>query len=109
MKFNTSSFTLLTLASIATISSAARCTSTYAFFFLTYTISADGVPDVDKTYHSVLGNLHRFGSCATTGPNHKPQSEGFSMVFNVPIGCNKGMVESAWWEATKNEYGSIKC
>ncbi|CAG9985879.1 unnamed protein product [Clonostachys byssicola] len=24
-------------------------------------------------------------------------------------GCNPGMVESAWWGATRNEFGSISC
>lgn len=29
--------------------------------------------------------------------------------FRVPLGCNPGMIEAIWWEATRNKYGVINC
>lgn len=29
--------------------------------------------------------------------------------FETGLACNTGMLEAAWWEATKNKYGRIGC
>lgn len=34
--------------------------------------------------------------------------KGF-ISFNAGIACNEGDIESAWWRATKNEFGSFDC
>lgn len=30
-------------------------------------------------------------------------------TFRPYMFCNKGHVESAWWEATRNRFGAIQC
>jgi hypothetical protein len=29
--------------------------------------------------------------------------------FSNGAGCNSGMIESTWWEATRNRFGSVDC
>jgi hypothetical protein len=30
-------------------------------------------------------------------------------AFTVHVGCEAGMVESAWWHTTRNKWGAIRC
>jgi hypothetical protein len=39
----------------------------------------------------------------SSGPRH------LHAEFTVPKTCNKGMVHSAWYEATNNKFGGITC
>ncbi|KAL0939561.1 uncharacterized protein CTRU02_206171 [Colletotrichum truncatum] len=31
------------------------------------------------------------------------------LKFAVGAHCNRGMIQSAWWEATQNTYGALHC
>ncbi|KAF9874069.1 hypothetical protein CkaCkLH20_08441 [Colletotrichum karsti] len=50
------------------------------------------------------------GSCTVSKP--KCEANGpteMLWIFNVDLGCNKGKVHSAWYDATKNTLGAIDC
>jgi hypothetical protein len=52
------------------------------------------------------GACHQYNGwqCGEHGGPNK-----FRAVFDTGFFCNAGHVESAWYEATKNHYGSINC
>ncbi|PGH12249.1 hypothetical protein AJ79_04429 [Helicocarpus griseus UAMH5409] len=78
-----------------------------------YEAGADGVDDIPGICGGLWDNLNRFPACASSsqtscgqgsnGPGH------LHWEFTVTIYCNPGMVESAWWEATRNRFGAITC
>ncbi|TEA12414.1 hypothetical protein C8034_v005989 [Colletotrichum sidae] len=71
--------------------------------------------DVDESRGDLCGklweNLYRFaGSCIVSAPKcEKTEGNVFVWDFWTPIGCNSGMVHSAWWESVGVKYGDIKC
>ena len=61
-------------------------------------------------------NLKHFSDCLVATDSNCEPGEGYDgqdydMIwsFGTMSICNPGMVESAWWEATKNEWGAIDC
>lgn len=81
-----------------------------------YTISANDIPDVPGTCGGLWDNLKHFSSCLLISSPKCDPGEGYDgqkydMIwhFGSTSICNEGMVESAWYEATKNQYGSINC
>ncbi|KAK1596421.1 uncharacterized protein LY79DRAFT_657291 [Colletotrichum navitas] len=71
------------------------------------------VPDITSTCGALWDNLRRFPSCALVfgpwcGPH--PKLDGvLTWKLTLPAYCNRGMVESAWWEATFNRFGGLDC
>jgi hypothetical protein len=108
------SLSVLALATVAafgdTASAAAHCTQTHYQTHLTYRVVADGVSNIPGVCGGLWSNLKRFGLCSATYTSCGADSLGrLVWEFEVTIGCNKGMVHSAWWEATKNKWGGISC
>lgn len=70
-------------------------------------------PDIAGRCAGLWANLKRFGDCVGVSnpwcghggntPDH------LEWHFTVPTTCNTGMVESTWWEATRNEFGAVSC
>ncbi|EFQ30942.1 hypothetical protein CGRA01v4_08638 [Colletotrichum graminicola] len=71
------------------------------------------VPDIPGTCGALWDNLRRFPSCAIIfnawcGPH--PKMDGVLIwKLSLPAYCNRGMIESAWWEATFNSFGGLNC
>ncbi|KAK1988912.1 hypothetical protein LZ30DRAFT_817936 [Colletotrichum cereale] len=71
------------------------------------------VPDIGDTCDALWKHLRRFPTCAiifepSCGPH--PTVDGILVwTFTVMSLCGPGMVGSAWWEATQNEFGSLGC
>ncbi|KAK7923672.1 hypothetical protein PG985_007743 [Apiospora marii] len=75
-----------------------------------YAVGADGVDDIPGICGGLWDNLKHSGACPVLGM-HSCGAEGAGLVwkFGVTDFCNRGHVESAWWEATKNRWGAIHC
>lgn len=108
-------FLAITLTTSATTAYATTCTKTENLFSDSFYVFAEEVDDVSGKCGGLWDNLGRFGSCTVTDPSCEAveRSDGgddsLEWKFTVPKGCNGGHVESAWYEATKNEFGSISC
>ena len=70
-------------------------------------------PDIAGRCAGLWANLRRFTEChAVTVPwcGHGGNTpDHLEWHFTVPGICNTGMVESTWWEATRNEFGAVQC
>ena len=104
------------LASLSTTATAAKCVHSSLPGQVVWDISADGVKDVAGKCKGFWDNLNAkkfVGACARVGDPYCGTKGGdkhhLHAVFTTMMWCNKGHVESAWWEATKNKYGSIQC
>ncbi|KAH6838556.1 hypothetical protein B0I37DRAFT_409106 [Chaetomium sp. MPI-CAGE-AT-0009] len=103
-------FALATVAAFGDTALAATCHGIHGGVFIGYIVEASGVPDIPGVCGGLWDNLRRFGSCAVSRPSCGADSNGNLLwEFSVPIGCNPGMVHSAWWEATQNKWGGISC
>ncbi|KAH6843225.1 hypothetical protein B0I37DRAFT_357208 [Chaetomium sp. MPI-CAGE-AT-0009] len=110
---------VLTLASIlalgGTVSAGTRCSHGEGAFHQRYVVIASGVgaSEIPAVCGGLWDNLKRFGSCTASGTfcgrDGDHGVDDLEWAFNVPHGCNPGMVHSAWWEATQNKWGSISC
>ncbi|KAI0445771.1 hypothetical protein F4803DRAFT_506382 [Xylaria telfairii] len=112
MKTSVATTTLAILLGISSTASAASCVR-QANIVATYIVKANGVPDVPGICGGLWDNLKRFSSCVGLS-NNGCGNDGVDLhnlvwKFDVGLGCNAGDVESAWWEATRNNYGSIAC
>ncbi|KXH37578.1 hypothetical protein CSAL01_07489 [Colletotrichum salicis] len=78
-----------------------------------YALKANsGVDDVPKVCGDLWYNLHRFPGCASASQAncYKGIEEGSLVwLFTASNFCNPGMVQSAWYEATHNDYGAAVC
>jgi hypothetical protein len=104
------------LASAAFINSAAsivRCeTEDITGTVVRYHVrSANVVSDIPGICGGLWDNLKRFTECATPSNTWCGDAGGgiLGWYFNAFDGCKGGMVESTWWEATRNSYGDINC
>ncbi|WYZ46322.1 hypothetical protein EsH8_IX_000547 [Colletotrichum jinshuiense] len=75
-------------------------------------MAASGVTDVPAVCGGLWDNLKRFVPCAvpvdaTCREGEQPGS--LIWHFKASTGCNAGMIGSAWWEATRNEFGGLQC
>ncbi|KAH8647756.1 hypothetical protein BX600DRAFT_443102 [Xylariales sp. PMI_506] len=107
----TAVFFTTTLAALASTVSAATCV-VQNNAVKTYIVTASGLGDVPGTCGGLWDNLKRFADCA--GVSNPECDDGGTQGnlfwrFTVSTFCNAGMVESTWWEATQNDYGSISC
>ncbi|KAK8108838.1 hypothetical protein PG984_014639 [Apiospora sp. TS-2023a] len=76
-----------------------------------FTVTATNVSDVPGTCGGLWDNLHHShlcesledSSCGETAPGQ------MKWMFRTYLFCNKGHVESAWWEATRHRFGAIEC
>ena len=110
MKFTTSTAYLTALAALASTSSAASCVQQSNIVY-TYIVRAEGVPNIPEICGGLWDNLHRFAACPPSATSCGPVGPNglLEWKFNVGLGCNSGMIESTWWEATRNNFGSIDC
>lgn len=76
----------------------------------TYNVIAQGVPDIPGICGGLWDNLNHFPWCVVSAPSCGANDIGeLEWRFTVPSGCDGGSVESAWWEATRNQWGAISC
>lgn len=107
MKFPT--VHLLTL--LPALSLAADCVvqrhGTYSYIIT----AAQPIPDVSGVCGGLWDNLKGWSQCAASATfcGVKGELNDLKWEFTVPSICNSGMVESAWWEATRNAYGGVTC
>ncbi|KIL86402.1 hypothetical protein FAVG1_10231 [Fusarium avenaceum] len=80
----------------------------------TWLVIASGVDDIPARcggFWDNMNNKNFHGACASLSETNCGKDGNGDMVINFrsPSGCNSGHVESAWWEATKNQFGGITC
>ena len=75
----------------------------------TYIVKADGVKDIPGACGGLWDNLKRFPACVASKTTCSKKNGNLYWKFNVGKGCDGGMVESTWWEATRNKFGAINC
>ncbi|OAL07749.1 hypothetical protein IQ06DRAFT_342457 [Phaeosphaeriaceae sp. SRC1lsM3a] len=101
------------LAALCTVSLAeTKCHYRTQQFAADFDITASGVPDIPGTCGGLWDNLKRFADCIGVGNNEfcrEEENGDLRWHFQNGASCNAGMVESAWYEATKNEYGPLDC
>ncbi|GKT45653.1 uncharacterized protein ColSpa_05834 [Colletotrichum spaethianum] len=73
----------------------------------------ESVPDIAKTCGDLWSSLRRHSGCAAssgaTCREHDDMKGVLVWHFTASSFCNVGMVGSAWWEATHNEFGQLAC
>ncbi|KAI8200557.1 hypothetical protein K4K52_007914 [Colletotrichum sp. SAR 10_76] len=82
-----------------------------------YIVNAYNVEDdIPKVCHKLWMELRNFWMCQVWSFGLFKQfcREGtekgtLEWEFETGLACNTGMLEAAWWEATKNKYGRIDC
>jgi hypothetical protein len=101
---------LATVAAFGDTASAATCIQTMLATHIVYTVVATEVSNGPGVCGGLWSNLRRFGLCSASETSCEADDRGrLVWKFTVTIGCNKGMVHSAWWEATQNKWGGISC
>ncbi|KXH59663.1 hypothetical protein CSAL01_04743 [Colletotrichum salicis] len=67
--------------------------------------------DIPRICGGLWDNLKSFPACSTLGiVACEHRWEGMlTWRFGTMGWCNHGMIESVWWEATKNKFGPLKC
>ncbi|KAL4918885.1 hypothetical protein BDW62DRAFT_210256 [Aspergillus aurantiobrunneus] len=109
MKLATSSTTLIsTLLALSASVSANSCVRQDNALY-TYIVHADSADGASGICNGLWDNLQRFASCVASNTNCDETGGTIDWSFDVGRGCDGGSVESAWWEATRNNYGSIDC
>ena len=73
--------------------------------------STDAVPDIPGICGGLWDNMHRSGECGTLSSTWCGDvGDGIlGWDFTSFVGCSDGMIASTWWEATRNQWGSIDC
>ncbi|KAK8064482.1 hypothetical protein PG994_007120 [Apiospora phragmitis] len=75
-----------------------------------WVITANSVGDIPGTCGGLWDNLKRFADCVGVSGSWCGGTNGhLEWRFTVPDTCNKGMLSSTWWEATRNQYGALAC
>lgn len=76
-----------------------------------YIVDASSMPDISGVCGGLWDNLKRFGACSASNSFCGARGSDNHLVweFTVPNTCNGGMIESTWWEATRNQWGGIDC
>ncbi|TEA12008.1 hypothetical protein C8034_v006841 [Colletotrichum sidae] len=104
---------LVTLAGlVSTVLADAACIRSANGGSVFWEIKIDRVPDVGKVCHYLWQGLRRHIACVVTQPNgcDSPfDGDELYMYFTTSLVCNTGMVESAFWHATSNDYGPVDC
>ncbi|KAK8103334.1 uncharacterized protein PG998_010367 [Apiospora kogelbergensis] len=106
----TSAIVLATLAGFPSLAAAIGCTTrgqgiASADQWTIFDVA--GVTDPDGLCNGLRDNLHHFGDCTESNYGCRMVGDRFEWQFTTPIGCNDGMVQSAWWEATRNKFGAL--
>lgn len=76
-----------------------------------------GMPEkirsIPNTCHHLWKGLKKHGACVPSSTSCGEDEDDAGVLvwkFETPIGCNKGMVHSAWYEGTSgNRHGFIRC
>ncbi|KAM7220836.1 hypothetical protein V8F06_003730 [Rhypophila decipiens] len=76
-----------------------------------FLVSAGPMPDISGYCGGLWDNLKRFSQCSPSATfcGARGADNHLEWEFTAPSICNGGMVESTWWEATRNNFGSIDC
>ncbi|PKS13016.1 hypothetical protein jhhlp_000357 [Lomentospora prolificans] len=98
------------VAAFAPQASAAVCRRWKTGAFQAYTVQASGVDNIPGVCGGLWNNLKQFGACAVPSMTDCSGSGGnLEWTFQASAGCNGGMVEATWWDATENRFGGINC
>ncbi|USP76921.1 hypothetical protein yc1106_04195 [Curvularia clavata] len=97
------------LVALATTASAATCTVDGGATSH-WKVRASGVHDIPGFCGGLWDNLNHWGGLCNPSYTYCNGKDG-ELIWNFTTGtaCNRGHIESVWWEATKNEFGSIQC
>ncbi|KAL2061565.1 hypothetical protein VTL71DRAFT_6942 [Oculimacula yallundae] len=99
------------VVAIASTASANSCVKQYNGLNR-YIVETSGSPSgISGWCGGLWDNLKRFPICnpSQTFCGAVGNSNNLRWEFTASSSCNGGHVESTWWEATKNELGSIDC
>lgn len=112
---------LIGMATAAPPDSQPQCQRTGDYFTKHYNIFIAPLPkkEIGPLCDTFWKKLKRHWLCTVSSPHGcgpwtnstrgANGTEGVKWEFTVFKGCNSGMVESAFWEATKNRHGGIDC
>ncbi|RGP67474.1 hypothetical protein FLONG3_8495 [Fusarium longipes] len=113
----TSIFTSAAAAVLGFASSAVANHCSWEFFegpiakkWLVIASGVDDIPGRCGGFWDNMNNKNFHGACVLSETNCGKDGNGDMVInFNSGSGCNGGHVESAWWEATRNQFGAINC
>jgi hypothetical protein len=74
-------------------------------------VKAGTASDISGICGALWDNLKRFSQCSASASfcGARGTDNHIEWEFTAPSICNGGMVESTWWEATRNNLGGIDC
>lgn len=106
-----------TIAILSTTTLANHCSNEWhegaLFIARKWLVIGTGIDDIPGRcggFWDNMNNSNFHGACAVSQPNCGEDGNGDMVInFVVGSGCNGGHVESAWWEATQNEFGPLDC
>jgi hypothetical protein len=66
---------------------------------------------IPGTCGGLWDNLKQFPDCIGVGLETCEANENGDLfwTFSNGSGCNEGMVEATWFDATQNQWGSLEC
>ncbi|TDZ74331.1 hypothetical protein CTRI78_v000827 [Colletotrichum trifolii] len=99
----------LIVAAMAPLSSAAVCQNFGNKAIPIWQVQASGVVDIPGKCGGLWDNLNGFGGCGKSATSCGGTNGNLVWRFTGSAGCNAGVVESAWYSATKNNFGAINC
>ncbi|KAK1981329.1 hypothetical protein LZ30DRAFT_592952 [Colletotrichum cereale] len=102
------------LSLVDSVSASSRCVrrDDIGSIFHGITIEDVGTINVETVCKSLWDNLKRHPACMVFRPNGCEEAAYPSDLywhFTTSIACNAEMVHSAFYKATKNRWGAIKC
>ncbi|EFQ27461.1 hypothetical protein CGRA01v4_04551 [Colletotrichum graminicola] len=115
MKFSAlanASFILLSL--VGPVSASSRCLRRRRSGHISHRITVEdvGSENIETVCKSLWDNLKRHPACMVFRPNGCEEAAykgDLSWHFTTALACNAGMVHSAFYEATNNRWGAIRC
>lgn len=103
---------LAALATHAGTASAATCKGDLSGTDFGWTVEADGLTDgTDGVCGGLWDNLKGYPGCTASGTScdNGGKDGHIKWSFHVPTYCGGDKIETIWYSATKNAWGTIDC
>ncbi|KAH0423212.1 hypothetical protein CKAH01_17144 [Colletotrichum kahawae] len=97
------------VAAITPLSSAATCENLGNRAIPTWQVTASGVDDIPGKCGGLWDNLNGYGACGKSATVCGGSNGNLVWRFTGSSACTAGVVNTVWYSATKNNFGSISC
>ncbi|EQB57029.1 hypothetical protein GCG54_00005389 [Colletotrichum gloeosporioides] len=99
----------LIVAAMTPFTSAASCKNFGNRAIPIWQVRATGVVDIPGKCGGLWDNLNGYGACGKSATSCGEVNGEMVWQFTGSSGCTAGVVNTVWYSATKNQWGSISC